>query len=223
MPNSDPNDFELLTAWRAGDERAGNELVRRHFTTLYRFFRNKVDDNIGDLMQRTFLACVESRDRVPDEVSFRAYLLGIARNKLLHHFRKRHREDRALRREELTPPDAPGSPSRAVAIKQEQRLLLRAMRALPLDLQIAIELFYWEELKISEIARVLEVPEGTVKSRLSRSKTLLRSLIMEAALTEDLRRSTVDNLEAWARSLRAVTEAEAEARAGEGDLEQSDE
>jgi RNA polymerase sigma-70 factor (ECF subfamily) len=215
-------DIDLLTAWRQGDKRSGNELVRRHFTTLYRFYRNKVDDNIADLMQRTFLACVEARDRVPEDVSFRAYLLGIARNKLLHHFRKRHREDRALRREELTPADAPGSPSRVMAIQQEQRLLLRAMRALPLDLQIAVELFYWEELKIAEIASVLEVPEGTVKSRLARAKTLLRTLIVDAAITEDLRRSTVDNLEVWARSLRAVTEAEAEARRGEDGAEESD-
>jgi RNA polymerase sigma-70 factor (ECF subfamily) len=215
-------DIDLLTAWRQGDKRSGNELVRRHFTTLYRFYRNKVDDNIADLMQRTFLACVEARDRVPEEVSFRAYLLGIARNKLLHHFRKRQREDRALRQEELTPPDGPGSPSRALAIQQEQRLLLRAMRALPLDLQIAVELFYWEELKIVEIARVLEVPEGTVKSRLARAKTLLRTLIVDAAITEDLRRSTVDNLEAWARSLRAVTEAEAEAKRGLEGLEEDE-
>jgi hypothetical protein len=51
-----------------------------------------------------------------------------------------------------------------------------------------------------------------VKSRLSRAKGLLRDLIVEAAITDDLRRSTLDNLDAWAESLRAVTEAEAEAR-----------
>ena len=49
-------DFELLEAWREGDQRAGKELFARHFDSIYRFFRSKVDDAAEDLTQQTFLA-----------------------------------------------------------------------------------------------------------------------------------------------------------------------
>jgi RNA polymerase sigma factor (sigma-70 family) len=67
-----------------------------------------------------------------------------------------------------------GSPSRIVALRQEQHAVLAALHELPLDLQIALELYYWEELTVGEVAQVLEVPEGTVKSRLHRARQLLR-------------------------------------------------
>jgi RNA polymerase sigma-70 factor (ECF subfamily) len=196
------SDVELLTLWRAGDERAGNALVRRHFAALYRFFRNKVDESPKDLMQRTFLTCVEVLDRVPDDISFRTYLLGIARNKLLHHWRGQERQRRAMRTAASLDRDVPGSPSWAVALAQEQRLLLRALRRLPLDLQITLELFYWEELAVGEIARVVDIPAGTVKSRLHRARELLRESIVELAESEDLRRTTVEGLDGWVTSLQ---------------------
>ena len=196
------DDFELLRAWQAGDRRAGSELVQRNFQVLFRFFRNKIDDNPTDLIQQTLTTCVEVRDRVPGGASFRAYALGIARNKLLHHLRRAQRQANAMRLQANAPVSVGDSPSQILAARQEQRLLLAALRKLPLDAQIAIELFYWEGLKIDEIAAVLEVAPGTVKSRLSRAKEQLREHIATLAVTEDLRRSTMDELAHWVASLR---------------------
>lgn len=198
----DVDDFELLRAWQAGDRRAGSELVQRNFQVLFRFFRNKIDDNPTDLIQQTLTTCVEVRDRVPGGASFRAYALGIARNKLLHHLRRAQRQANAMRLQANAPVSVGDSPSQILAARQEQRLLLAALRKLPLDAQIAIELFYWEGLKIDEIAAVLEVAPGTVKSRLSRAKEQLREHIAKLASTEDLRRSTMDELAHWVASLR---------------------
>ena len=196
------DDFELLRAWQAGDRRAGSELVQRHFVTLYRFFRNKIDDNPKDLIQHTLTTCVEIRDRLPEDVSFRAYALGIARNKLLHHLRRQQRQAHAMRMEATAMVSRVESPSQIIAARQEQRLLLAALRRLPLDGQIAIELFYWEGMKIDEIATVLGVASGTIKSRLSRAKDQLREHITELATTEDLRKSTIHDLAHWVESLR---------------------
>ena len=102
-------------------------------------------------------------------------------------------------------------PSRAVAARQEQQLLLQALRRLPIEMQVALELFYWEELTVAEIAEVLETPVGTVKSRLQRARARLDQVIAELAESEDLLRSTVDNFERWARELQgrlAVVEEE---------------
>ena len=58
-------DLELLRDWRAGDDGAGNRLVRRHFDSIYRFFENKVREGADEMTQRTFLGCVEAKERRP--------------------------------------------------------------------------------------------------------------------------------------------------------------
>jgi DNA-directed RNA polymerase specialized sigma24 family protein len=85
------SDQELLRAWRAGDREAGGTLFERHFAAIRRFFRNKVDHQVEDLVQRTFTACVEARDRFRGDSSFRTYLFAIAHNVLRDHIRRRRR------------------------------------------------------------------------------------------------------------------------------------
>ena len=60
--------------------------------------------------------------------------------------------------------------SAEAAQHEEQRLLLEALRRIPLDLQIAIELHYWEGMSGPDLAQVLDIPEGTVRSRLRRAR-----------------------------------------------------
>lgn len=202
MPSvaDEADDEALLQQWREGDKPAGDRLVRRHASLLYRFFRGRAAEHCADLTQKTFLAAVEARDRVPDGVGFRPYLLGIAHKQFLMFLRTNARR----------PPPAPApesrvagddpSPSRAVALKQEQRTLLRAIRALPLDMQLCLELFYWEGLSRAEIAHVLEVEVNTVKSRLQRAKGRLRELMVE--IEPSTATMSVEDLERWASSLR---------------------
>jgi RNA polymerase sigma factor (sigma-70 family) len=126
------------------------------------------------------LACVEARDRVRDGSSFRAYVLRIARNELFNHYAARHRH--AARVDPLTTSilDLGASPSVAVAAGERDRALLAALRRLPLDLQTALELHYWEELTTGELADVLGIPQGTVKTRLFRAREQLRTTLREA-------------------------------------------
>ena len=201
---SDPDDAALLRAWQAGDAAAGNALVRRHFPTLYRFFRSRVDDGVADLVQRTFLACVESRDRLPDGVEFRAWALGIARKQLLMLLRKEHRAGRVLETRMVSGEARGPTASAALADGQKQRLLLAALRRLPVDLQLVLELHYWEELPLAEIAIVFEIPTGTVKSRLHRARTSLAEELQRAELDPSGVTSTMQGLETWARALRAT-------------------
>jgi RNA polymerase sigma-70 factor (ECF subfamily) len=195
-------DDELLRAWAEGDETAGNQLVRRHFATVARFFQSKVDNAATDLIQRTFLGCLRARERVDRIESFRAYVLGIARRQLLEYLRQTHREAHKLELMELSVHDLGVTPSEVAAMREEQRLLLSALQRLPLEIQMAVELFYWEQLPEKEIALVLDIPQGTVKSRLSRGRELLRKHLGELAGSPAQLESTMKGLESWARAVR---------------------
>jgi RNA polymerase sigma factor (sigma-70 family) len=199
------SDFQLLEAWRGSDEAAGRELFARYFDSVYRFFRNKVDDAAEDLTQQTFMGLVQGKDRFRGEASFRTYLFMIARKRLYSYLRKTRADQDATPWGERSVADLGlPSPSRVMASQEEQRLLLLALRQLPLEMQVALELFYWEELTVTEIAEVLETPVGTVKSRLQRARARLDVAIAELASSEALRRSTMDDFTRWATELRGV-------------------
>ena len=199
-----PGDESLLLAWRAGDAEAGRTLVGRHFAAVYRFFANKLGADVDDLVQQTFLACVEGRDRLRDPSGFRAYLFAAARNRLMRHFRDRGPSEAGHGVDELQ--DVAPSVAEALAQRREQRLLLKALRRLPLDLQIAIELAYWEGLTDREVAQILELPLGTLKSRLRKARALLADAMADLAENKAELESTTTDLDRWVASIRAFLE-----------------
>ncbi len=194
------DDEALLEAWRAGDEHAGRTIVERHLPAVYRFFANKLGSDVDDLVQQTFLALVEGRDRVREAAGFRGFLFGIARNKLLRHFRDRGPAPAEQSIAQLAASGA--SVAEGLARKSEQRVLLQALRRIPLDLQIALELAYWEGLSDREVAAILEIPVGTLKSRLRKARGLLDAAMAELAGSPELLRSTTRGFDGWVADLR---------------------
>jgi RNA polymerase sigma factor (sigma-70 family) len=198
---AEPADAELLNAWRAGDRAQGNVLFRRHVGSISRFFRTKLPESAEDLTQTTFLALVESEAPYRGEGSFRAYLYGIARNQLLMHLRGRARFQKRFDPLTDSAVDGGASPARLAARHEQQRLVMAALQRLPVDYQVALELHYFEGLALQDIARVLEQPLGTVKSHLSRGRTLLGERLQELAPPEELLTSALGELERWVASL----------------------
>ena len=198
------SDFELIDRWRDGDRAAGNDLLKRYFDSLYRFFRNKVDDGIDDLIQQTLLATVKHRDRFKKQASFRTYIFVVARNELYRHFRKRRSGREAVHMDAMSVADLGTSPSTRLAKRQEERLLLEALRRIPLELQVTLELFYWERLNTAEMAEALEIPRGTVKSRMRRARQALDASLRELAESAHLLESTLAELDDWADAVRAA-------------------
>ena len=196
------DDFALLDAWRDGDLEAGSRLFDRHFESIHRFLRHKVGDDTDEVMQRTLLACVESRDRFRRASSFRTFLFGVARLELLSFYRRRRKRDAHINFESKSFFDLDPSPSTVVAKHKEQQLLHEALRRLPVDLQIALELHYWEQMSGPEIARVLGIAEGTVRSRLRRAKEALDAKMVELSRSPRELETTMANLENWAAGLR---------------------
>ena len=198
-------DHELLAAWRGGDRAAGNELFSRHVAAVLRFFRNKVGRAAEELCQQTFLALVEGADRFRAESSFRGYMFGIARNQLLMHLRKTSGQRERFDPQTWSVIDAGAAPDRIAAQHQEHTLLLAALTRIPIAMQIAFELHYWEGLTVAEIAEAIGEPSGTVKARLARGRTKLREALAALAVDPTLLGSTVDDLDRWANTLPAVT------------------
>ena len=190
------SDGELLAAWRADDQAAGSELFRRYFDPLYRFFVNKIADEAEDLIQNTWIACVRYGDSLERASSFRAYLFTVARNELYRHIRRaRPCVDVDLGASSMV--DLSPSPTTILGTAERDRQLLGALRSLPVEAQVILELHYWEDLSTAELAEILDLPQGTAKSRLRRARQLLDVALLRGDAAEDH-----DALDRWIRSVR---------------------
>lgn len=198
------DDRELLRAWRGGDLRSGEALFDRHIVSVHRFFKNKLGDvdAIEDLVQRTFMGCVEGLGRFREDASFRTYLFAIAHNLLCEHFRERQRGQRAVDVEGLSVADLGAGALTVLGQRHELRLLLGALRRIPLRFQVVLELAYWEEMTSQEIAEILGLPAATARSRLRRARELLTDEVAALAASPELRERTTANLDRWAQELR---------------------
>jgi RNA polymerase sigma-70 factor (ECF subfamily) len=194
-------DEELLAAWRAGDAKAGEELALRHYESVRRFFDARLAEVAEDLTQRTFLACVEGVADGRLDRGFVPYLFGVARNISLMHLRSGYQRAHAALRAPAEP--QPTSLTGVLARCQEQHFVLRAFAELPDDLQITVQLYYWEGLPTADIAAITEVTPSTVTTRLARARDRMRETIESLRLQPRLAASVVDNLEGWTRSLVA--------------------
>ncbi len=197
------HDLELATRWSAGDREAGERLFERHYAAVARFFSNKVGlgATASDLVQKTFLACLEGLSRFRGDGSFRSYLFSIAYRVLCRHYRARRRKPQHFDFTAVSVHDLDPSPSRVVAQREEQRVLLEGLRRLPLDDQVLLELIYWESITVAQAAVILETPLGTTKSRLLRARRRLERALEELA-HGSLLASTRSALDDWARGIR---------------------
>lgn len=198
-----PDDGALLEAWRDGDERAGRRLVNRHLAPLGRFFANKVghEQQAQELVADTFVRFASASSRYRGDSSVRTFLFAIAHNVLREFIRARERDaKRAAPLQSFA--DLGPSPSRVFAAHEEQRLLLHALRALPIEHQIVLELSFFEDLGRAEIAEITGTPAGTIAGRLQRARQLLGERLAELSDSPHLLETTTTDLAHWARSLR---------------------
>lgn len=188
----DFDEWDTLRRWRTGERSAGNALFERHVDAVIMFFRTKVDDGVEDLVQDTFLACSRGSSSVTGRGRFRAYLLGVARNVLFDALRSKYRAPFDPLTQSAT--DLGASPFSELAKQEEQRRIMQAMRALPLDFQITLELVYWQDMSGAEVAEVLQISPNTVRSRLARANERLRDLLSQPELSVDRLRSLTQSV-----------------------------
>ncbi len=164
-------------------------LVDAHGTAVYRFCLrlSGCSQEADDLFQQTFLRATELCERIDPGANPKAFLFSIAARMA------QRRRGLLSRRQRIAPtqslddcragaaPDAP-DPQRledGVARDELRALTLRAIDGLPDRLRLPVVLFYGEELSVVEIAGILHIPQGSVKSRLHRARTLLKQRLEE--------------------------------------------
>lgn len=197
-------DRALLEAWKNGDKQAGDQLVRRHFGSVRAFFRTMAPDrDHEDLIQSTFLGCVNSIDKFRGDSLFRTYLFQVARNTLADYFRKNGKILDQTGLSNISVADTDPTPPSILVKRGEEKALVHALRMIPVDDQIVLVLYYWHELPAREIGDVYELPEGTVRGRIARAMDALRRALRRMEIIPQELQSTLDNLESWLKEIRA--------------------
>jgi RNA polymerase sigma-70 factor (ECF subfamily) len=168
--------------------------LHRYVPELEGFFGKRAGGNADELVQRTLLACTQSVARFEGRSTFRTYLFGIARNQYLM-FR---RAEAYAGAEPVTLTTCPEeSPSQLVAVRQEQVLLVMALQRVEPDFALVLRKFYWEERSLEEISKELEIPLGTVKSRLARGRGSLKAHLARVPMREESRKAALSELVSW--------------------------
>jgi RNA polymerase sigma-70 factor (ECF subfamily) len=178
------NNHDLLPRCRRGDEAAWRELVslhtRRVFSLAYRF-TGRVDE-AEDLTQEIFVKVYQTLERYREgDGAFGGWLMAVARNHAIDHYRRRRHD--ALRKAddpEVLDGMASGDEGALGSLEREERVRLvhRGLRSLPEDLRVPLILCDLQGVSYDEIAGTLQIPLGTVKSRINRARLeLARRLV----------------------------------------------
>lgn len=183
--NDSRSDEALVSAYRDGEAGALEVLIRRHHDDLMRFLVRLVGDRTlaDDVFQEAFLQIHTSADSFDTSRRFKPWLFTIAANKARDALRRNQRR-RAL---DLSAPvsgarsrggDSDGAtfidllqgdgpdPGEVTDLAERDRLVQQAIDALPHSLKEVLLLAYFQRLSYSEAAEALQIPLGTVKSRL---------------------------------------------------------
>lgn len=177
-------DADLLPRCRGGDEAAWRELVQRHtrkvFGLAYRF-TGRVD-TAEDLTQEVFVKVYQTLGRYREaDGPFGGWLMAVARNHAIDQYR-RGRQERLRRTEDPalleTVPAREEHPVASLERDERARLVHRGLRALPPELRQPLVLCDLQGLPYDEIASILAIPLGTVKSRINRARLELAKRLL---------------------------------------------
>jgi RNA polymerase sigma factor (sigma-70 family) len=180
VDDDEDGDLVLLERWRNGDQSSGEKLCAKYFEEIYGFFVHKLPDHADDLTQRTFLACVKSRDRFQGRSTFRTYLFAIARNELLMKVRELSKKPTEVDVDSMSIADLVTSASKRIDHQRELERLREALRRLPVEQQILLEFRYWHGLEAGALAEIYGATPGAIRVRLQRARDALRGRLGDA-------------------------------------------
>ena len=157
-------DEQLMTRAAAGSDAAFEELYRRYARRLKGFFFMQLGGNeelAADYTHDVFLRAYEARSRYQEGRSVSTWIFTIAYNLCRNHYRNNAYEAQLLASLDAEP-------------ISEQPIEVQVLSELPAPLHQLFSLHYQEELTIPQVAEIIGIPEGTVKSRLHKTMNIIR-------------------------------------------------
>lgn len=178
QPSDIPSEGELIRRAQAGDQAAMQDIVRRHSESLLRCALTLSHDRqrAEDIAQETLLEAWRSIDRFDGRCRFSSWLFGILRHrylKAMRHLSRRGHSDQPIFCEAELPPSL-ADPGRDSQHAEDAARVRRAVAALPEEHRQVIELRFFADASLEDIAAALDIPLGTVKSRLHNGLEKLR-------------------------------------------------
>jgi RNA polymerase sigma-70 factor (ECF subfamily) len=178
----DDPDEQLVASWQAGDEMAFEQLVRRHEKKVYRLLLRMMGNHeeAQDVAQETFLSLHRHGHRFRGDARFSTFVYRVASNAALNRRRTLGRNRARLQKLQVRQaagddlPQGPRNPEDAMGGGELSIAVREALESLKPSLRLPVLLYDIEGLAYGEIAEVLGVAEGTVKSRIHRARQALR-------------------------------------------------
>lgn len=159
----EPSDFELMARIRTGEQAAFLSLVRRHQDPLVNFFhRLGAYTDAEDLVQETFLRLYRYRAKYRPDAKFTTFLYTLARHAWADRLRKQKRQEAISERVTTEASSTDRIETHGAQARMDAQ---SALNALPEKLRIVLVMSFYQGLRYDDIAEILEVPVGTVKSR----------------------------------------------------------
>ncbi len=184
MSHADRTDEELLALAQAGEEAAFGAFVNRHVATVHRWMARAVGENDAeDMTQDVFLKAYRGLPRFRGEAPPRAWLASIADNAVKNRYRSlsRFRRVFAPSPAENDPaaeaPEKAAGPEERARTGESHRFVTEALKLLSVEFRMPVVLRDLEEWSYEEIAISLDLPVGTVKSRIARGRGQLRAIL----------------------------------------------
>ncbi|MEI7898712.1 MAG: sigma-70 family RNA polymerase sigma factor [bacterium] len=172
------DDAALMLRARANDRNAFAVLVTRHQKMLLNFFaRSGVQYDCEDLVQQTFLRLYRYRERYTPTAKITTFLFLLARQVWIDELRRRKRHARLADGLAAEPHPEFVEPEAAQAGASGSMDLDQALASLPEALRQVVELGVYQDLPYAEVAEILEIPVGTVKSRMFNALARLRAFL----------------------------------------------
>lgn len=157
----------------SGDREAILALINENKVNIYRVARGilRDEEDIKDAIQNTVIKSLEKIHTLKEEKFFKTWLIRILVNEC---------NDILRRNKRLLPfEEAVDNLDNHYTDNYENIDLINAINSLPEDSRITLTLFYFDDLSVKEVAEILEISEGTVKSRLSRARMQLKKVLGE--------------------------------------------
>ena len=171
-------DEQLMLRAARGSDRAFEELYNRHARRLQGFFVRRLSEDsdlAADFMHDTFLRLYAARESYREGKSFRAWFYTIAYNLYKNHLRNRLTMVHDKCEDAMDTTD--------IEVEMDTSILHDALsqilRDLPEDYAMLFSLHYEEELSVPQVAQITSLPEGTIKSRLHKTMTLIKQKLQQ--------------------------------------------